>query len=63
MAKSSSKTTKSKSTSSVPPVSIGINDKDRAAIAKGLNALLADTFTLYLTTHNFHWNEIGRAHV
>ncbi|TAK77488.1 MAG: DNA starvation/stationary phase protection protein [Aquabacterium sp.] len=57
MAKSSSKTAKSKS--SVPPVSIGISDKDRAAIAKGLNALLADTFTLYLTTHNFHWNVTG----
>ena len=32
---------------------------DRAAIAKGLNALLADTYTLYLTTHNFHWNVTG----
>ena len=38
---------------------IGINAKDRAAIAKGLNALLADTYTLYLTTHNFHWNVTG----
>jgi starvation-inducible DNA-binding protein len=43
----------------VPPISIGINDKDRAAIAKGLSALLADTYTLYLTTHNFHWNVTG----
>ena len=41
------------------PVNIGIADKDRAAIAKGLNALLADTYTLYLTTHNFHWNVTG----
>ncbi len=48
---------KSKSTS--PAISIGISEKDRAAIAKGLNTLLADTYTLYLTTHNFHWNVTG----
>jgi starvation-inducible DNA-binding protein len=41
------------------PINIGINDKDRAAIAKGLSRLLADTYTLYLTTHNFHWNVTG----
>jgi starvation-inducible DNA-binding protein len=40
-------------------VQIGISDKDRAAIAKGLSHLLADTYTLYLTTHNFHWNVTG----
>ena len=40
-------------------VSIGISDKDRAAIAQGLSRLLADTYTLYLTTHNFHWNVTG----
>jgi len=40
-------------------ISIGISDKDRAAIAGGLSALLADTYTLYLTTHNFHWNVTG----
>lgn len=38
---------------------IGISDKDRAAIAQGLSCLLADTYTLYLTTHNFHWNVTG----
>jgi starvation-inducible DNA-binding protein len=38
---------------------IGIGDKDRAAIAQGLSRLLADTYTLYLTTHNFHWNVTG----
>lgn len=38
---------------------IGISDKNRAAIAKGLSHLLADTYTLYLTTHNFHWNVTG----
>ena len=40
-------------------VNIGIGEKDRASIAKGLNKLLADTYTLYLTTHNFHWNVTG----
>ncbi|MFN3887199.1 MAG: Dps family protein [Aquabacterium sp.] len=41
------------------PIDIGISAEHRAAIAQGLNALLADTFTLYLTTHNFHWNVTG----
>ena len=45
--------------SSAPSISIGINDKDRAAIAAGLSKLLAETYTLYLTTHNFHWNVTG----
>jgi len=40
-------------------INIGIGDKDRAAIAAGLSKLLADTYTLYLTTHNFHWNVTG----
>ena len=40
-------------------IDIGISADHRAAIAKGLNGLLADTFTLYLTTHNFHWNVTG----
>ena len=40
-------------------IHIGIGEKDRAAIAKGLSHLLADTYTLYLTTHNFHWNVTG----
>jgi starvation-inducible DNA-binding protein len=38
---------------------IGISDKDRAAIVDGLSRVLADTYTLYLTTHNFHWNVTG----
>jgi starvation-inducible DNA-binding protein len=41
------------------PINIGISEQDRGAIAEGLNKLLADTFTLYLTTHNFHWNVTG----
>jgi len=40
-------------------IHIGISDKDRGAIADGLSHLLADTYTLYLTTHNFHWNVTG----
>ena len=40
-------------------INIGISDKDRLQIAKGLSHLLADTYTLYLTTHNFHWNVTG----
>ena len=42
-----------------PAINIGISEKDRAAIAGGLSKLLADTYTLYLTTHNFHWNVTG----
>src|SRR5690625_7058003 len=40
-------------------VNIGIDADSREAIAKGLSRLLADTYTLYLTTHNFHWNVTG----
>lgn len=40
-------------------IDIGIADKDRKEIAKGLSHFLADTYTLYLKTHNFHWNVEG----
>lgn len=40
-------------------IDIGITAKDRATISEGLSRLLADTYTLYLTTHNFHWNVTG----
>jgi starvation-inducible DNA-binding protein len=40
-------------------IDIGIPDSDRKAIADGLSALLADSYTLYLKTHNFHWNVTG----
>lgn len=40
-------------------VDIGIDKKDRKAIAEGLSKVLADTYTLYLKTHNFHWNVTG----
>jgi starvation-inducible DNA-binding protein len=42
-----------------PAIDIGIPEKERGKIAAGLSRLLADTFTLYLTTHNFHWNVTG----
>jgi starvation-inducible DNA-binding protein len=41
------------------PIDIGIGENDRREIAEGLSKLLADTYTLYLKTHNFHWNVIG----
>jgi starvation-inducible DNA-binding protein len=41
------------------PVNIGIDETNRAKIAEGLSRLLADTYTLYLKTHNFHWNVTG----
>ena len=37
----------------------GISKKDREKIADGLSRLLADSYTLYLKTHNFHWNVTG----
>src|SRR5438093_2797438 len=40
-------------------INIGINEEDRKQIANGLSKLLADTYTLYLKTHNFHWNVTG----
>ncbi|MCY4264491.1 MAG: DNA starvation/stationary phase protection protein [Gammaproteobacteria bacterium] len=41
------------------PINIGIDEADRIEIAAGLSRLLADTYTLYLKTHNFHWNVTG----
>ena len=40
-------------------MNIGIADKDRKKIADGLSHMLADTYTLYLKTHNYHWNVTG----
>ena len=42
-----------------PDIDIGISAEDRKQIAEGLARLLADTYTLYLKTHNFHWNVTG----
>lgn len=41
------------------PINIGIEENERREIAEGLSRLLADTYTLYLKTHNFHWNVTG----
>lgn len=40
-------------------IDIGINQEDREAVAEHLKKLLADSYTLYLQTHNFHWNITG----
>ena len=40
-------------------INIGLKSEDRVAIAHGLSRLLADEYTLYLKTHNFHWNVTG----
>jgi len=54
------KTTKpAASATAAPPINIGISDKNRGAICTELSKLLADSWTLYLMTHNFHWNVTG----
>ena len=40
-------------------IDIGIPEQDRGEIVEGLSRMLADTYTLYLLTHNFHWNVTG----
>ena len=45
--------------SQAPMIDIGIDEADRIAIAEGLSRLLADSYTLYLKTHNYHWNVVG----
>ena len=40
-------------------INIGISEQDRQAIAEGLSKVLADSYTLYLKTHNYHWNVTG----
>jgi starvation-inducible DNA-binding protein len=53
MAKTSSAAT------AAPSIDIGIKSKDRDKIAQGLSRVLADTYSLYLKTHSFHWNVEG----
>lgn len=43
----------------IPAVDIGIKDDDRKAIANSLSVFLADSFCLYVKTHNYHWNVTG----
>ena len=53
------RTAKVAKTSKPAGIDIGISATDRAKIAQGLSKLLADSYTLYLMTHNFHWNVTG----
>jgi len=46
-------------TETAMPIDIGIDEQTRRDIAASLSRLLADTYTLYLKTHNFHWNVTG----
>ena len=50
---------KKKTLTSAAEIDIGISQEQRKKIADGLSHLLADTYTLYLMTHNFHWNVQG----
>jgi len=59
MAKSDSKSRSKKPATRAADIDIGLSATERGAIAGGLARLLADTYTLYLTTHNFHWNVTG----
>lgn len=59
MAKKQTTSAKSKVAASLPAIDIGIPPKQRQRIADALSALLADSYTLYLMTHNFHWNVTG----
>lgn len=45
--------------SKIPDIDIGLKAGDRKKIVEGLSALLADSYSLYLMTHNFHWNVTG----
>lgn len=49
----------SKKKTAGPSINIGISEAERKKIVTGLSALLADSYTLYLMTHNFHWNVTG----
>ena len=48
-----------KDTHTKQKIDIGLSDKDREKIAEGLAKLLADSYVLYIKTHNFHWNVTG----
>ena len=58
-AKKVSKSALSTHADGAPAIDIGIDAKERAKIADGLSHFLADSYTLYLKTHNFHWNVTG----
>ncbi|GHH58160.1 MULTISPECIES: Dps family protein [Gammaproteobacteria] len=57
--KKSGTRTLAEAAASAPNIDIGIKSGDRKKIADGLSHYMADAFTLYLKTHNFHWNVTG----
>jgi len=57
--KAASNAAKGETSVGAPQIDIGIPSSDRRKIAEGLSGFLADSFTLYLRTHNFHWNVTG----
>ena len=60
MARTQTATSKSSSApAAAPAIEIGLSGAQRKQIAEGLSRFLADSFTLYLKTHNFHWNVTG----
>ncbi len=59
MASPAKKSKKTQSATSAPAIDIGIATGERKKIADGLSHFLADSYTLYLKTHNFHWNVTG----
>lgn len=59
MAKASKLDKTLKSVAKGLPIDIGLSEKERAAVTAELSKMLADSYTLYLMTHNFHWNVTG----
>jgi len=59
MGKDKVKTMQAAGTANGMTIEIGIPESDRAAIAEGISRLLADSYLLYLKTHNYHWNVTG----
>lgn len=57
--KSSSASSGSEASTKGLAIDIGISDKNRAAVVAELSKTLADSYTLYMMTHNFHWNVTG----
>ena len=57
--KSSNKSSEKPTKTTTNTIDIGLSGGDRAEIADGLSHVLADAYTLYLKTHNFHWNVTG----
>jgi len=53
------KTSAASAAAKAPTINIGISAKDRASVAGELSKMLADSYTLYMMTHNFHWNVEG----